>query len=45
MEPPTNQKGVRDFLGMVGYYREFISRFAGAARPMTKLNRKATKFV
>ena len=29
---------------MVGYYRKFISRFADAARPMTKLTRKESKF-
>ena len=40
MELPRNQKGVREFLGMVGYYRKIISRFADAARPMTKLTRK-----
>ena len=45
MNPPTNQKGIREVLDMVGYYREFISRFADAARPMTKLTRKETKFV
>ena len=44
MKPPTNQKGVREFLGMVGYYRKFINRFADAARAMTKLTRKDTKF-
>ena len=44
MKPPENQKGVREFLGMVGYYRKFISRFADAARPMTKLSRKDSKF-
>ena len=44
MKPPTNQKRVREFLGMVGYYRKFISRFADATRPMTKLTRKDTKF-
>ena len=44
MKPPKNQKGVREFLGMVGYYRKFISRFADAARPMTKLTRKDSKF-
>ena len=44
MKPPKNQKGVREFLGMVGYYRKFINRFADAARPMTKLVRKETKF-
>ena len=40
MKPPKNQKGVREFLGMVGYYRKFISRLADAARPMTKHTRK-----
>ena len=44
MQPPTNQKGVREFLGMVGHYRKFISRFADTARPMTKLQRKDIKF-
>ena len=44
MKPPKNQKGVREFLGMVGYYRRFISRFADAARPMTKLTQKDSKF-
>ena len=44
MKPHTNQKGVREFLGMVGYYRKFINRFADAARPMTKLTRKDTNF-
>ena len=41
---PKNQKGVREFLAMVGYYRKFINRFADAARPMTKLTRKGVKF-
>ena len=44
MKPPTNQKGVREYLGMVGYYRKFISRFANASRPMTKCTRKECKF-
>ena len=44
MKPPTNQKGGREFLGMVGYNRKFISRFADAARPMTKCTRTDTKF-
>ena len=44
MKPPKNQKGVRKFLGMVGYYRKFINRFADATRPMTKLTRKDVKF-
>ena len=28
---------------MAGYYRKFISRFADAAKPMTKLTRKGVK--
>ena len=44
MKPPKNQKGVREFLGMVWYYRKFFSRCADAARPMTKLTRKDSKF-
>ena len=39
-----NQKCVREFLGMVGYYRKFINRFTYATRPMTKLIRKGVKF-
>ena len=30
---------------MIGYYRKSISRFTNAAKPMTKLTRKETKFV
>ena len=45
MKPPNNPKGVREFLGMVGFYRKFINRFADAARPITKLARKDSKFV
>ena len=45
MKPPTNAKGVREFLGLVGYYRKFINRFADAARPPTKLTRKNSKFI
>ena len=34
---PQNVKGVRRFLGMVGYYRPFIQNFASIARPLTDL--------
>ena len=44
MELCKNHKGVTEFLGMIGYYRKFINRFADAARPMTKLTRKGIKF-
>ena len=41
---PKKQKGVREFLGMVGYHWKFINMFADAARPMTKLTRKGVIF-
>ena len=44
MKPPTNQTGVEEILGIAEYYRKFISRFADAVRPMTKVNRKYCKF-
>ena len=44
MKLPKNQKGVREFLGMINYYRKFINRFADATRPITKLTRKGVKF-
>ena len=45
MRPPSNPKGVREFLGMVGYYRKFINRFADAARLLTKLTQIDCKFI
>ena len=43
MELPYNQKGVREFWGMVGHYPKFKNRFPDATRPMTKLTRKGVK--
>ena len=40
LKPPKTQKGIREFLGMGGYYRKFIPRFADAARALAKLTRK-----
>ena len=34
---PRNQKEVRSFLGLAGYYRRFIKEFAKVARPLTAL--------
>ena len=45
MKPPNNVKGVREFLGMVGFYRKFINRFPDDARPITKLTRKDSRCV
>ena len=44
LKPPTSQKGIREFLGLDGYYRKFIHRFADAARPITCLKRRDAKF-
>ena len=44
MKLAKNQMGVREFLGMAGYYRKLKIGFADAARPMTKLTRIDVKF-
>ncbi|GKA03077.1 reverse transcriptase domain-containing protein [Tanacetum coccineum] len=42
--PPTNIKGIRSFLGHVGFYRRFIKDFLKIACPLTKLLEKDTPF-
>ncbi|GKC63055.1 reverse transcriptase domain-containing protein [Tanacetum coccineum] len=44
LTPPTNIKGIRSFLGHVGFYRRFIKDFSKIARPLTKLLEKDTSF-
>ena len=34
MPPPTTPKEVKQFLGLIGYYRRFVPRFADIARPL-----------
>nr|GEU46377.1 reverse transcriptase domain-containing protein [Tanacetum cinerariifolium] len=41
----TTVKGVRSFLGHVGFYRRFIQDFSKIARPVTHLLEKETPFV
>ena len=41
---PRKIKDVQSFLGLTGYYRPFIERYAFIAEPLTTLLRKNTKF-
>ena len=40
MPTPKNQKEVKQFLGLIGYYRKFVPRFADISRVLNKLTRK-----
>ncbi|GKE07865.1 reverse transcriptase domain-containing protein [Tanacetum coccineum] len=42
---PTTVKGVRSFLGHVGFYRRFIKDFSKISRSMTHLLEKNTPFI
>ena len=39
-----NAKQVKQFLGLVGYYRKFVPHFSDIARPLTQLTRKNEGF-
>ncbi|KAG8481233.1 hypothetical protein CXB51_025993 [Gossypium anomalum] len=43
-KPPKNVTEVRSFLGLAGYYRQFVNGFSIVAAPMTRLLRKNVKF-
>jgi hypothetical protein len=43
--PPKNLKAVRCFLGMVGFYANFIKNFSQLAEPLYALKRKNAAFV
>jgi hypothetical protein len=42
--PPTTPSEIRSFLGLAGYYRQFIKDFFKIAKPMTKLLEKNKAF-
>ena len=44
MPAPRTAKEVKQFLGLIGYYRKFVPRFADISRPLTKLTRHNVVF-
>ncbi|CAF0859482.1 unnamed protein product [Brachionus calyciflorus] len=41
---PKTTKQIKQFLGLVGYYRQFIPNFSDIVDPLNKLTRKNTRF-
>ena len=44
MPPPKTAKEVKQFLGLIGYYRKFVPRFSDLARLLNMLTRKDVPF-
>ena len=44
MLPPKTPKEVKQFLGLIGYYRKFMPRFSDLARTLNALTRKNMEF-
>ena len=44
MPAPRTPKEVKQFLGLIRYYRKFVPRFADISRPLTKLTRQDVTF-
>nr|GEY55474.1 uncharacterized protein [Tanacetum cinerariifolium] len=44
-ETPTTPTEVRQFSGLVGYYRRFIKGFSKIVKPLTKLTQKHKKYI
>lgn len=42
---PRNYKNIKQFLGLVGYYRRFIKDFSKIAKPLTDLLKKDKSFI
>ena len=44
MPAPKNPKGIKQLVGLVGYYQKFIPRFSDITKPLTRLMRHDTLF-
>ena len=44
MLPPKTPKEIKQFLGLIGYYRKVVPRFSDLARPLNALTRKNVEF-
>lgn len=44
LTPPKNVKQIKSYLGLVGFYRRFIKKFANLAAPLVKLLSKSAEF-
>ena len=42
--PPKTPKEIKQFLGLIGYYRKFVPRFSDLARPLNVSTRKDVEF-
>ena len=42
---PTNVSEICSFLGLAGYYRQFVQGFSSIAKPMTRLTEKGVPFL
>ena len=45
MPRPKTPKEIKQFLGLIGYYRKFVPRFSNIARSLTNLTRHDTEFM
>ena len=43
MPAPKNPEEVKQFLGLVGYYRKFVSRFTDISRVLDTVNKKGCR--